>query len=173
MTHENCAYLEELARPKDFATLFRYYWYRDFPISPKAVGALRTDWTRHIDIVVRNVADLMGLYTRFEAGKRSDAILRCAHGQDIIAVEWEWTGVHDKDLTEKLRKKKGLRYAVFVSYSDVSSDMLKPDEDRQYVEQVWKGASFPLLLILVEYSRVKRKEAFSGRRFGKLLIYLQ
>lgn len=80
------------ATPDDFATLFQYFWHRDFPMDQVAVGARRTDWTIHIGVVVRNVADLMGLVTRFEAGKRKDAVLRSREG-DEVALEWEWGGV--------------------------------------------------------------------------------
>ena len=77
---------------EDFATLFQYFWYRDFPIDQISTGAKRTDWTIHIGIVVRNVADLIGLVTRFERGGRKDAVLRSTDG-DEIAIEWEWEGV--------------------------------------------------------------------------------
>jgi hypothetical protein len=71
---------EKWASPEDFATLFQYFWYRDFPIDQISTGAKRTDWTIHIGIVVRNVADLMGLATRFESGGRKDAVLRSRDG---------------------------------------------------------------------------------------------
>ena len=83
---------------EDFATLFQYFWHRDFPIDDKgATGAHRTDWTIHIGVVVRNIGDLMRLVTRFERGGRKDAILRSADG-DEIAVEWEWGGVWGNEL---------------------------------------------------------------------------
>ena len=81
------------ATPEDFATLFQYFWHRDFPIDPKAVGAKRTDWTIHIGVIVRNIADLMGLVARFETGGRTDAVLRSTEG-DEVAIEWEWGGVY-------------------------------------------------------------------------------
>jgi len=43
----------------DFATLFQYFWHRDFPIDQRATGAKRTDCTIHTGVVVRNIADLM------------------------------------------------------------------------------------------------------------------
>ena len=61
--------------PEDFATLFQYFWHRDFPIDQRATGARRTDRTIHIDVVVRSLADLMDLVTRFERGGRKDAVL--------------------------------------------------------------------------------------------------
>ena len=112
---------EKWASPEDFATLFQYFWYRDFPIDQKAIGARRSDWTIHTGIVVRNIADLMGLVTRFESGKRKDAILRSAEG-DEIAIEWEWGGVFGKaNEVQKLRDhkvrpkgKERLKYAVLM-----------------------------------------------------------
>lgn len=38
-------------------------------------------------VIVRNIADLTGLITRFESGGRKDAFLRSFDG-DEIAVEW-------------------------------------------------------------------------------------
>ncbi len=65
------------AKPEDFAVLFQYFWHRDFPIDQEiAVGALRIDWTIHVGIIVRSIADLMGLVVRFERGGRKDAVLR-------------------------------------------------------------------------------------------------
>lgn len=75
------------ASMKDFATLFGYFWHRDFPIAPKALGARQVDWTKHIDAIVRNIANLCGLYTRYEWGGRQDAIIRNANYQDLIALE--------------------------------------------------------------------------------------
>src|SRR4030042_5987281 len=92
---------EKWASPEDFATLFQYFWYRDFPMDAKiAIGAGRVDWTIHIGVVVRKIADFMGLVTRFEEGGRKDAMLRSTDG-DEIAVEWEWGGVWGNEL-EKL-----------------------------------------------------------------------
>jgi hypothetical protein len=45
----------------------------------------------------------MGLVTRFESGKRKDAVLRSAEG-DEIAIEWEWGGVFGK--ANELKKLK-------------------------------------------------------------------
>ena len=96
---------EKWASPKDFATLFQYFWHKDFPIDKEATGAKRTDWTIHIGIIIRNIADLMGLVTRFEAGSRKDAVLRSKEG-DEVAVEWEWQGVWNANELDKLRKHK-------------------------------------------------------------------
>ena len=107
------------ATVEDFATLFQYCWYRDFPVNSISTGA-GADWTIHIGVVVRNVADLMGYVTRFEHGGRKDAVLRGTEG-DEIAVEWEWGDVRGNELKKlkehKVWRKDGsanglLKYAV-------------------------------------------------------------
>jgi hypothetical protein len=151
--------------PDDFATLFKYFWHRDFPTNNVAVGARRVDWTIHIGLIVRGIGDLMGLTTRFERGGRKDAIIRSREG-DEIAVEWEWDGVRGNELG-KLKnhkawvppqsKPKCLRFATLVSYAE-SPDFAASCE---YVEKMWKGAECPLLLILVTYEFT---EKFRTRR---------
>ena len=151
---------EKWASPEDFATLFQYFWYRDFPMDQKAIGARRADWTIHIGVVVRNIADLMGLVTRFERGGRKDAMLRSTDG-DEIAIEWEWGGVWGNEL-EKLKthevkgRKKGnnkiLKYAVLITYTHT------PNIERVYSHVIknWEGAPWPLLLILIDLEESKK-----------------
>ncbi len=147
------------ASPEDFATLFQYFWYRDFPIDQKATGAQRVDWTIHIGIVVRNIADLMGLVTRFESGGRKDAVLRSTDG-DEIAIEWEWEGVWGNELEKlKLHKvwskdkdsKRLLKYAVLITYTH------PPNIEKVYshVTEKWGGAQWPLLLMLIDLEESK------------------
>ena len=78
-----------------------------FPYRSGAAGARRADWTIHIGVVVRSIADLMGLVTRFERGGRQDAILRSTEG-DEIALEWEWDGVWGNEL-RKLKSHRTWR----------------------------------------------------------------
>lgn len=158
------------AIPEDFATLFQYFWYRDFPIDETAPGAKRTDWTIHIGVIVRNIADLMGLVTRFESRGRKDAVLRSADG-DEIAVEWEWGGVWGNEL-EKLKHHKvwnrdkaanrRLKYAVLITYTHT------PNIEKVYdhVMQRWQGAMWPLLLILIDVEKSKRFS--TGKEFKSL-----
>lgn len=156
---------------QDFATLFLYFWHRDFPLGPEtATGASRSDWTIHIGIAVRNIATLMGLVTRFERGRRKDAVLRGSAG-DEIALEWEWQDVWGNEL-EKLKNHKTwswekgterlIRYCVFISYSH--TDNLS--KSYEHVAETWKGAHYPLLLILVEWIDSKK---YSSRRDFKRL----
>jgi len=161
---------EKWASPEDFATLFQYFWYRDFPMDAKiATGVGRVDWTIHIGVVVRNVADLMGLVTRFEAGGRKDAVLRSTDS-DEIAVEWEWGGVWGNEL-EKLKhhtvwsKDKGrerLKYAVLITYTH-------PPNIQNVCNHVmgkWEGAKWPLLLILIDL--IESKKYHMGKEFKNI-----
>ena len=164
------ALLQKWASPEDFATLFQYFWHRDFPMDQMATGAKRTDWTIHIGVAVRNIADLMGLVTRFERGGRKDAVLRSIAG-DEIAIEWEWEGVWRANELKKLKehkvwsKDKGSKrlhkYAVLITYTHT------PNIERVYnhVTKEWKGASWPLLLILIDL--VESKKFFFGKEFKK------
>jgi len=162
---------EKWASIEDFATLFQYFWYRDFPMDAKmAVGVGRVDWTIHIGVVVRNVGDLLGLVTRFERGGRKDAILRSTEG-DEIAVEWEWGGVWGNEL-EKLKehqvwsknksREKLLKYAVLITYTH------PPNIQKVYnhVMEKWEGAQWPLLLILIDL--IESKKYPMGKEFKNI-----
>ncbi len=159
------------ASPEDFATLFQYFWYRDFPMDAKIATAVgRADWTIHIGVVVRNIADLMGLLTRFESGGRKDAILLSTDG-DEVAIEWEWEGVSGNEV-EKLKehpvwsddenRERLLKYAVLITYTDT------PNIQKAYnhVTEQWKGAKWPLLLILIDHA--ESKEYHTGKEFKNI-----
>jgi hypothetical protein len=64
-----------------------FFWYGHFPVDEMATNAKHTNWTIHIGVIVHNIAAPMGLITRFECGRRNDAVLRSLDG-DQIAVEW-------------------------------------------------------------------------------------
>ncbi len=159
------------AKPEDFAVLFQYFWHRDFPIDQEiAVGALRIDWTIHVGIIARSIADLMGLVARFERGGRKDAVLRSIDG-DEIAIEWEWEGIEGNEL-EKLKahvawpKGKELKYAVLITYSYTNNI----ESDYERVKEYWENAKWPLLLILIDSEQSKKFTA--GRDFKNIGFYL-
>lgn len=145
---------QQWATPEDFAALFQYLWHQDYPIDQLATGAKRSDWTIHIGIVVRRMADLMGLYARFESGRKKDALLRSTDG-DEIAIEWEWEGVWGNELA-KLKNHKVfsndkklqrlLKYAVLITYTHTYNIQKVHD----HVIKEWEGAPWPLLLILID-----------------------
>ena len=166
---------EKWASPEDFATLFQYFWYRDFPIDQIATGAKRTDWTIHIGVVVRNVADLMGLVTRFERGGRKDAVLRSTAG-DEIAIEWEWGGVWDNELGKLKRHRvwskdkvseRLLKYAVFITYTHT------PNIERVYdhVIRNWEGVRWPLLLVLIDLEESKKFSSHKEFKHIKMSVF--
>jgi hypothetical protein len=78
----------------DFATIFAHMWYRDFP---RREDVQRADWTMHIGFTVRATADLMGLFTHFESGGRTDAVLKDNKNEPVAALEWENRGFHEGD----------------------------------------------------------------------------
>jgi len=167
------ALLPDWASLEDFATLFQYFWHRDFPLGQGSPGARRSDWTIHIGVAVRSVGDLMGLVTRFEIGGRKDAVLRSSDG-DLVAIEWEWEGVRGNELS-KLKGHKvfsvgkddahSLSYAVLIAYSDSEG----VERDLEYVRTEWEGAPWPLLLIIIDWSITKALS--SGRDFASLTLY--
>jgi len=152
---------------EDFATLFQYYWYRDFPMNQKSTGARRSDWTIHTGIVIRNIADIMGFMARYESGKRKDAVMRNAE-QDVIALEWEWEGVWGNEI-KKLKEHKVwrydknierlLKYAVFITYTHTCNI----GKVYGHVLDKWKDAPWPLLLILIDVE--ESKKFFSHKEF--------
>lgn len=163
------------ATPEDFTTLFQYFWHKDFPIDQRSTGAKRTDWTIHIGVIVRSIADLMGLVTRFEAGGRKDAVLRSTDG-DEVAIEWEWEGVWKANELQKLRTHKCwsptkdpnklLKYAVLITYTH-SPNIAKVCE---HVKKEWEGAPWPLLLVLIDLE--ESKKYYSGKEFKGLHMFI-
>ena len=150
----------EWAALEDFATLFQYFWHRDFPMGQGATGARRSDWTIHIGVAVRNIADLMGLVTRFERGGKKDAVLRSSDG-DEIAIEWEWDGVCGNELGKlknhrvwsvKKESSRLLKYAVFISYANTRDIETAYD----HVKEGWESAPWPLLLVLIDWEQTRK-----------------
>ena len=158
---------EKWASPADFATLFQYLWHRDFPMDQKSTGARRSDWTIHTGIVVRNIADMIGLVARFEHGGRTDAILRSTEG-DEIAVEWEWGGVWGNELDKLIKyepwKTGKLKYAALITYTHTENIEKVYDN----VQKRWDGAKWPLLLILIDLKKVETRKYTIGKEFNNI-----
>jgi hypothetical protein len=78
-------------RERDFISLFNALWYRDFPfVSGREPEAVRAMYTAHINSIVKSCADLMGFFTLFEQGTRTDIIIQKANKQLWAKVELEW-----------------------------------------------------------------------------------
>ena len=138
---------------RDFTALFNAFWYRDFPISEdhKPFGT-RAEWTTHIGICVRSCADLLGYFTYFEAGNRTDAIIKDNTGHDVIHVEWEWLNPRNEKVNEikKLRSNSSdAELSVLITYSDLEYH----EKNLRTILQQWGKASQPLLVLLVTYQR--------------------
>jgi len=115
----------------------------------------------------------MGFVTRFESGKRKDAVIRNTE-QDIIALEWEWEGVWGNEL-EKLKhhkvwsKDKGserlLKYAVLITYTHT------PNIEKVYTHVIeeWKEARYSLLLILIDLEESKKFSHIKNLRIYRCL----
>ena len=155
---------------RDFATIFAHTWYRDFPIQKTyRDAAKRADWTIHLGIAVRNAAELLGLFSHFESGGRTDVILRDAQKKPIAALEWEWERLQTqpKELQKlkdncKKQEFEGLRFACLIGYSKEN----EAPTHIAWIEPKWDGIPFPLLLVAIHY-RWKHQQ----RHFTKLTIH--
>ncbi len=157
---------------EDFATIFQYLWYQDFPISREgAIGARAVDWTKHIDKIISNIAGFIGFVTRFEAGGRTDAVLRSTNGNEV-AIEWEWGKNWDTEINKLKEHKKmwpkskqALKYAVFITYTEEVKNSCEK------IANKWKYARWPLLLIIITSNKVSKTVYSSGRGFLDIQMY--
>lgn len=189
---------DKWASLEDFATLFGYFWHRDFPIDPEHAGAHPADWTKHIDQIIRNISNLFGLYVRYEWTTKDDklsmdgdkldgpkdAVIRDAKYQSLIALEWEWQEELGIEI-DKLKKyaikvaakvngkdsyqKQGLKYCVLITYSHSKNI----DDIKDAISQKWRDAICPLLLILVVFENDEEtnlKWTATGRAFRTLIM---
>lgn len=165
----------------DFATIFAHMWYRDFPLRRSLrEKAQRADWTTHIGIAVRSTADLMGLFTCFESGVRTDAVLRDTKGV-VAALEWEWAALHSGKVNEfkKLAQLCGdsnykcLRFAGLVVYgrkggADYST---RTESVLEQYEKEWTGEFPPLLLVVIYFEGIGKNERLQRRQFQDMEMY--
>ncbi|MCG7537334.1 hypothetical protein [Pseudoalteromonas sp. OOF1S-7] len=148
---------------KDFITIFNAFWYRDFPLVKelKEVGS-RAEWTIHLGICTRSTADLLGYFTYFESGGRTDAIIKNNDEKVIAHLEWEWKEPRFKEKVNEVRQLHSARdnceFSVFVSYSDNRYH----DENLKAVIDQWGSVAEPLVLILIRFNR-------NGRRIFDLM----
>lgn len=147
---------------RDFITLFNKLWYRDFPLAQdhKDTGS-RAEWTTHIGISVRACADLMGYFTHFEQGNRTDAVIRDNSGYDIAHIEWEWRQPFEERFNEidKLRAAGDeTDFSVLISYS-------RHDHHRENIAKIrrkWGKRKYPLVVILITFEYAKRARWFKN-----------
>ena len=145
---------------RDFVTLFNRFWYRDFPLSEshKRNGS-RAEWTTHIGICVRSSADLMGYFTHFEQGNKTDAVIKDNTESDIAHIEWEWMQAFSDNVNEieKLHaSRKETEFSVFISYSRHEYH----DENLKAIKRQWKKSKEPLIAILVTFAFHDKRRHF-------------
>jgi hypothetical protein len=109
-------------RERDFVAFFNALWYRDFPVTfgHEELGR-RAIWTTHIASTVKQCADLMGFFTCFESGNRTDAVIQTAERETWAKIEWEWHQPHDKVKVNEIQKlaeaANEAELLVFIGYS--------------------------------------------------------
>ena len=149
-----------------FVNLFCALWYRDFPIPVAGHGQHeRATWTTHIGICVRSVADLLGYFTHFEQGKRTDAVITESDGKTVIAhVEWEWIQPFRESFNElqKLRDRRHTgELSVLITYSRDDHHQM----NMARIHEEWQSCTEPLIVFLVRFN-------FGKRQFTDLETYL-
>ena len=141
---------------KDFISIFNAFWYRDFPLAKglKEVGG-RADWTIHLGVCTRATADLLGYFTCFESGGRTDAIIKGNDEQIIANLEWEWEEPRFREKVNEVKQLHNYRdncqFSVFISYSD----NLHHEENLSSVFEQWGSVVEPLVLILIRFNKNK------------------
>lgn len=149
---------------KNFIPLFNAFWYRDFPlVYPHKLKASRAEWTTHIGICVRSSADILGYFTEFEQGNRTDAVITDNKGKHIAHAEWEWNQPFKKSVNEikKLYKEREeAEVSILISYSKLS------DRDRniQAINRQWKQSKHTLLVFLILYEHRKNAAGSKSKR---------
>lgn len=136
---------------RDLVSLFNAFWYRDFPVTfgHEDVGR-RAVWTTHIASIIKQCADMMGFFTCFESGGRTDAVIQTASRRIWANVEWEWIQPVRDSVNEiqKLRESSAQSTVqVFIGYSREGSLA----ENLQRISSQWEGVSTPLIVFLIEF----------------------
>jgi len=157
-------------RDHDFVALYNALWYRDFPITLSRTNiSRRALWTTHIASTVKQCADILGLFTCFETGGKTDAVIEDASGKKWAKIEWEWDQPHADKVNEIEKLAKAVDQAdtfIFIGYSRVD----EPDHSDMNIAkiiEIWGKTNKPLICFLITFSRPHGK-----RKFEKLETHL-
>lgn len=149
-------------KERDFVALFNAFWYRDFPITKQRLEiSRRALWTTHIASTVKQCADHLGLFTCFETGGKTDAVIELSCGRKWAKVEWEWLQpAHEKvneiaKLADSAKDGEADVY-IFIGYSNIGEH----DENKDTIYNQWKNIDKPLIAFLVTFSRQSGKREF-------------
>jgi len=134
----------------DFIALYNAFWYRDFPVSLGGIDfAKRADWTTHIATSVRQVASLMGLFSCFESGGRTDAELQFSNRKVWAKLEWEWDEAREHrvgELDKLASASNDCEVCIFIGYSQIKHH----------------EANLPVISICIGISRSSKWQHFDG-----------
>lgn len=157
-------------RDRDFVALYNALWYRDFPVTPNRQDINRRAlWTTHIASTVKQSADLLGLFTCFETGGKTDAVIEDATGRKWAKVEWEWIQPHSEGVNEIDKLAAAVDEAdtfIFIGYSR-SDNSNHSEMNIEKITKTWCDIDKPLIAILVTFSRENGR-----RRFQRLETHL-
>jgi hypothetical protein len=149
-------------RERDFVSLFNTLWYRDFPVIPdhEEIGT-RAVWTTHIASTVKQCSDLLGLFTCFETGGRTDAVIQTGDRHTWAKIEWEWVQPRNEKVNEIDKLAQAARSSeaelfVYVGYSREEFH----DENIAKIERTWRNIDVPLLVFLVKFSYSQKRRHF-------------
>jgi hypothetical protein len=157
-------------RDRDFVALYNALWYRDFPVTPNRQDINRRAlWTTHIASTVKQSADLLGLFTCFETGGKTDAVIEDATGRKWAKVEWEWIQPHAEGVNEIDKLAGAVDEAdtfIFIGYSRIDGTN-HSEMNIEKITKTWGDIDKPLIAILVTFSREN-----GTRRFQTLQTHL-
>lgn len=149
-----CVYSSGLPMPNrtsDFISLYNSFWYRDFPVSLGSIEfAKRADWTTHIASTVRQVSSVMGLFSCFESGGRTDAEMQFADRTVWAKLEWEWDEPRQDSVGELAKlagAAHGCEVCVFIGYSQIKHH----EANLEKIKAQWNGVEKPLLAMLLTF----------------------
>lgn len=139
-------------RINDFTTLFNALWYRDFPVALGHIEvAKRADWTTHIASTVRQVSSLMGLFSCFESGGRTDAEIKLANEKVWAKLEWEWDEPKEQRVGELVKlasASDGCDICVFIGYSQGANHQANLEK----IRSAWACVDKPLVVLLITFA---------------------
>lgn len=150
-------------RDRDFVALYNALWYRDFPVTPNRQDINRRAlWTTHIASTVKQSADLLGLFTCFETGGKTDAVVEDANGKKWAKIEWEWLQPHANGVNEIDKLASAVDESetfIFIGYSR-TDEPGHSDLNIAKILEIWGEKEKPLIAFLVTFSREHGKRQF-------------
>ena len=129
-------------RTRDFVALFNAFWYRDFPITPDRNDiSRRALWTTHIASTVKMAADHLGLYTCFETGGKTDAVIQDSNRKVWAKAEWEWAQAKFETVNEIKKLADAASEAdTFFFFGYSRTDDESHQSNLEAIGQQWLGS---------------------------------